>query len=160
MDLHTMKKVRILSTLALAALLSTACTPTVATRGNIVEDYRMAEIVPGVSTRTSVLQSLGSPTTQAPFDDTVWYYIGQTTEKRGIFDPKVIDKKVVVVAFTQDGVVESIDKINSDEIDLAVVRRKTPTSGNEISVLQQLLGNVGRFNKPKESAANTAGGNR
>lgn len=155
-----MKKVRILSTLALAALLGTACTPTVATRGNIVEDYRMAEIVPGVSTRTSVLQSLGSPTTQAPFDDTVWYYIGQTTEKRGIFDPKVIDKKVVVVAFTQDGVVESIDKINSDEIDLAVVRRKTPTSGNEISVLQQLLGNVGRFNKPKESAANTAGGNR
>jgi outer membrane protein assembly factor BamE (lipoprotein component of BamABCDE complex) len=155
-----MKNVRTLSILAFAALLGTACTPTVATRGNIVEDYRMAEIVPGVSTRTTVLQSLGSPTTQSPFDDSVWYYIGQTTEKRGIFDPKVVDKKVVVVAFTPDGVVETMEEINSDEIDLALVRRKTPTTGNEISVMQQLLGNVGRFNKPRESAAATAGGNR
>lgn len=155
-----MKNVRTLSILALAALLGTACTPTVATRGNIVEDYRMAEIVPGVSTRTSVLQSLGSPTTQAPFDESIWYYIGQKTEKRGIFDPKVVEEKVVVVAFTPDGIVETINEVDADQINVAVVRRKTPTSGNEISVLQQLLGNVGRFNKPRENAANTAGGNR
>lgn len=144
--------------LACAAL--GACTPVQATRGNIVEDYRLAEIVPGVSTRTSVLQSMGSPTTVAPFDDNVWYYIGQKTEKRGIFDPKVVDKKVIVVAFNPDGVVQTIDKVNADQIDVPRVRRKTPTSGNEITVMQQLLGNVGRFNKPAGSAVDTAGGNR
>ncbi len=144
-----------------AALVSaSACTPTQATRGNIVEDYRMAEVVPGVSTRTNVLQSLGSPTTQAPFDENVWYYIGQKTEKRGIFDPKVVDKKVVVVAFNQDGIVDTIEEIKADQIDVPTVRRKTPTSGNEITVLQQLIGNVGRFNKEKESAISTSGGNR
>jgi len=146
----------------LIALLSSgliaACTPTQATRGNIVEDYRLAEIVPGVSTRTNVLQSLGSPTTQAPFDENVWYYIGQKTEKVGIFDPKVVDKKVVVVAFNPDGVVEAVDKVDADMIDVPRVRRKTPTSGNEITVMEQLLGNVGRFNKGKENAASTAGG--
>lgn len=157
-----MKIVKILSLLAaLAAPVAvSACTPTTATRGNIVEDYRLSEVIPGVSTRTTVLQSLGSPTTQAPFDENVWYYIGQKTEKRGIFDPKVVDKKVVVVAFNADGIVQTVDQVNADEIDVAVVRRKTPTSGNEITVLQQLLGNVGRFNKPKESAASTAGGGR
>lgn len=145
-------------TLSCAAM--AACTPTQATRGNIVEDYRMAEIVPGVSTRTSVLQSLGSPTTQAPFDDNVWYYIGQKTEKTGIFDPKVVDKKIVVVAFNNEGIVQTIDKVDADQIDVPHVRRKTPTSGNEMTVMQQLLGNVGRFNTPQSSAVDTAGGNR
>ncbi len=144
--------------IALFALtLTAACTPMEATRGNIVEDYRMAEIIPGVSSRTNVLQSLGSPTTVSPFDETVWYYIGQKTEKRGIFDPKVVDKKVVVVAFNPDGIVETIDKIDADMIDVPHVRRKTPTSGNEITVMEQLIGNVGRFNKPKESAVGAAG---
>ena len=151
---------RVFLCLILTCAAITACTPTQATRGNIVEDYRIAEIVPGVSTRTSVLQSLGSPTTEAPFDENVWYYIGQKTEKTGIFDPKVVDKKIVVVAFNPDGVVQTIEKVNADQIDVPHVRRKTPTSGNEITVLQQLLGNVGRFNKPESSATDTAGGNR
>ncbi len=142
-----------------ALLLAAACTPTQATRGNIVEDYRMAEIIPGVSSRTNVLQSLGSPTTVAPFDDNVWYYIGQKTEKRGIFDPKVVEKKTVVVAFNKDGIVQSIDNVDADLIDVPHVRRKTPTSGNDITVMEQLIGNVGRFNKSKESAV-SASGNR
>ncbi|PZQ44705.1 MAG: outer membrane protein assembly factor BamE [Micavibrio aeruginosavorus] len=146
--------------LALAALAGTACTPTEATRGNIVEDYRIAEITPGVSTRNNVLKSLGSPSTQAPFDENVWYYIGQKTEQTGIFDPKVVDKKIVVVAFNQDGIVQSIDKVNADEIDVPRVRRKTPTSGNEITVLEQLIGNVGRFNKGKTSAVDASTGGR
>jgi outer membrane protein assembly factor BamE (lipoprotein component of BamABCDE complex) len=146
--------------LILACALLSACTPTQATRGNIVEDYRMAEIVPGVSTRTSVLQSMGSPTTKAPFDEDIWYYIGQKTEKTGIFDPKVVDKKIVVVAFTPDGIVDTIERIDADQIDVPTVRRKTATSGNEVTILQQLLGNVGRFNTPKGSAANTATGGR
>lgn len=144
----------------LTVLMIAGCTPMEATRGNIVEDYRMAEIVPGVSTRTNVLKSLGSPTTQAPFDENVWYYIGQKTEKRGIFDPKVVDKKIVVVAFNNEGIVDDIQTVNADQVDISPVRRKTPTSGNEITVMQQLIGNVGRFNAPKQSAATTATGGR
>lgn len=140
-----------------ALLLASACTPTQATRGNIVEDYRMAEIIPGVSSRTNVLQSLGSPTTVSPFDDNVWYYIGQKTEKRGIFDPKVVDKKTVVVAFNADGIVDTIENVDAELIDVPHVRRKTPTSGNDITVMEQLIGNVGRFNKAKGSAVDASG---
>lgn len=66
---------RYLSLLALTAALGLAlpaCTPTQAARGNMVEDYRLSEVVPGISTKTNVLKSLGSPTTIAPFDDNVW----------------------------------------------------------------------------------------
>lgn len=153
-------KITLVFTALIASLAFTACTPMKATRGNIVEDYRLAEVVPGVSSRTNVLKSLGSPTTQAPFDENVWYYLGQKTEKRGIFDPKVVEDKVVVVAFREDGIVDTIEEVQADQINVPRVRRKTPTSGNEITVMEQLLGNVGRFNKSGGSAVDTAGGNR
>ncbi len=59
-----------------------------------------------------------------------------------------------------DGVVDTIERIDAPGVDVPHVRRKTPTSGNEITVMEQLIGNVGRFNKQKESATTTAGGNR
>ncbi len=144
--------------LGITALALCACTPTSATRGNMVEDYRMADLQPGVSTRSDVLKALGSPTTQAPFDDNVWYYLGQETEKTGIFDPKVVDEKVVVVAFSKDGILQQIDNVDNNRVDIPVVRRKTPTGGHDITIMQQLLGNLGRFNKPEGNAAETAGG--
>lgn len=136
--------------LSLVSLMITACSPTQATRGNIVEDYRLAEITPGVSTRQNVLTSLGSPTTQAPFDDTIWYYIGQKTEKTGIFDPKVVEEKIVVVAFDEAGIVQTAEVVDAQRIDIPRVREKTPTGGNEVSAVQQILGNIGKFNKPIE----------
>lgn len=153
-----MKNVRHLTVLLGSIAVISACTPTQTTRGNTVEDYRLAEVVPGVSTKSNVLQSLGSPTTQAPFDDNVWYYISQKTEKRGFMDPKIVDEKIVVVAFDEDGVVQIAQQVDADRLDVPRVRRKTPTGGNEVTVLQQLLGNVGRFNRPESNAASTAGG--
>ena len=150
-----------LVTLSISALiLTSACTPTQTTRGNMIEDFRLSEITQGISTQTNVLKSLGSPTTKAPFDDKVWYYIGQKMEKKGIFDPQVKEEQVVVVAFNDKGIVETIQRVDADRLEVPRVRRKTPTSGNDITVLEQVLGNVGRFNKNAGSAADTAGGNR
>ena len=157
MDLHKMKHIKRIITILTLSLILAACTPTQATHGNLVEDYRMAEVVPGVSTRTNVLKSLGSPTTTAPFDDNVWYYISQKTEKRGIFDPEVVEEKVVVVAFNEEGIVQTISPIDANRVDVPRVRRKTPTGGNEVTFMEQLLGNIGKFNRPAESAARTGG---
>lgn len=136
--------------LVFLSLMAGACTPTQAVRGNIVEDYRLSEITPGISTRQNVLKSLGSPTTQAPFDDNVWYYIGQKTEKTGIFDPKVTEEKIVVVAFDEQGIVQQAQVVDADRINVPRVRDKTPTGGNDITPLQQMMGNLGKFNKPAQ----------
>ena len=150
---------RTLPLILASGFLISACTPTQSNRGNMVEDFRMAEVTLGISTKTNVLKSLGSPTTIAPFDDNVWYYIGQKMEKRGIFDPKVVDEKVVVVAFDAEGIVQTMEEIDTARIDIPKSREKTPTGGNDVSFVEQLLGNVGRFNRPEGSAAGTAGGN-
>ena len=129
------------------SLTAAACTPTVNMRGNLVDNYKLAKIQKGVDTRTDVLQKIGSPTTVAPFDDSVWYYLGQTTEKRGIFDDQVISERTLVVTFTPDGIVQDIKDVKGKRQDIPYVDRATPTSGNETTVMQQMLGNLGKFNK-------------
>ncbi|HNQ92102.1 MAG TPA: outer membrane protein assembly factor BamE [Alphaproteobacteria bacterium] len=148
----------VLSLLILIAGLS-ACTPQVATRGNLLEDYQMKEILPGIDGKDEVMRKIGSPTTVAPFDDNVWYYMGQRTEKKGILDPKITQERIVVVSFdATDGKVDNVVERKDGREDVPIVQRKTPTSGNEFTFIQQMLGNVGKFNKAPESAARTAGG--
>jgi outer membrane protein assembly factor BamE (lipoprotein component of BamABCDE complex) len=138
----------IFATLALIATLfvTSACTPTLAQRGNMLEDHQVAEVTVGESTRSDVLRNLGSPTTQSTFNSNVWYYIGQETEKRGILDPEVIEERIFLVAFTDEGVLETLEEVDRERMNIPYVRKKTKTYGNETGVLQQFLGNLGKFN--------------
>lgn len=143
-----MKKTILIAT---AVLGLSACTPSTAVRGNLVEDFRLAEVKAGIDTQGDVMRKLGSPTTTAPFNDKVWYYLGQEMEKRGILDPDVKKERIVVVMFDDQGIVDSVQDLDSRRLDVPYVREKTPTTGNEITVMQQLLGNVGKFNKAGEA---------
>lgn len=137
----------IIATALVTLSLAAACTPTVNVRGSMIEDHKLAQVKAGVDNRTDVLRKMGSPTTIAPFDDTVWYYLHQTTEKRGIFDDQVVDERIVVVMFDQDGVVQQVKDVDSKRQDIPYVERETATSGNELTFMQQMLGNLGKFNK-------------
>jgi outer membrane protein assembly factor BamE (lipoprotein component of BamABCDE complex) len=141
-------------------LFMNACTPTKSARGNMVEDFRMAELTPGISTRQNVLQSLGSPTVTAPFDPNTWYYIGQQMEKKGVFDPEVTEERIIVASFDEAGILQNLQESDTDRVDVPISDRITPTGGNEVTAIEQIIGNIGRFNRSgaSESATTTAGG--
>ena len=155
-----MASMKILALSLFSLFLLGACTPTQSVRGNMVEDFRMEDITVGISSQTNVLKSLGSPTTKAAFDDNVWYYIGQKMEKKGIFDPEVIEERVIVAAFDEKGILQQLEEIDANRVNVPKSRDKTYTGGNDVSVVEQLLGNVGRFNSGggDGNAARTAGG--
>ncbi len=135
---------------AAALLAVSACAPVSATRGNYVETPDLEQVQPGRHTRSDVIRLIGSPTTVAPFDDNVWYYLGQQKEKRGVLDPEIKDERVIVVAFDETGLVESVRERDGDRIDIPVSDRATPTHGNDLTIMQQFLGNLGRFNPQEE----------
>lgn len=140
------------------SLSASACTPVVAQRGNMVEDFQLEQVTPMESTRSDVLRSLGSPTTKSTFDPNVWYYIGQETHKRGIFDPEIVEERILLVAFNEEGYVEAIEDVDRERLNIPYVRDKTPTHGNEVTAVQQFLGNLGKFNPNQRGSSATTGG--
>ena len=107
------------------------------------------QVTEGVDTRSDVIKKLGSPTTVSPFDDTVWFYLGQKTKKVGIFDPEVVDERVVLVKYDKEfETVQTIMEVEQDRMDIPLADDKTKTGGNDPSIAQELLGNLGRFNRP------------
>lgn len=131
---------------AFLGLAVSACSPSVATRGNLTDPDRLAEIKAGETRRDDVAGILGTPTSVGTFDPNVWYYIGQKTEKIAFFQPSVLERRVVIVHFDDAGVVSEVKQLDeSNAQDIEVVDRTTPTAGREMGFLEQMLGNVGRF---------------
>lgn len=136
------------------------CAPTIDTRGNLLETYQLQEIIPGQDTKENVTAKIGSPTTVSPFDQNIWYYMGQRTAKTAMLDPKIKRERIIVVSFANDGYVDKVVERRDGRQDVPIVARKTPTTGNDFTIMQQLMGNLGRFNAPKQSASQTATGGK
>lgn len=124
-----------------------ACSPRVSARGNLPTAEQLSEIKPGVSDKASVTRALGSPSSIASFDDTTWYYISQKSEEIAFFKPEARDPEVVAVIFDKDGIVKDVQKRSSKSPrDIEPVARTTPAPGKELSFIEQLIGNFGKFN--------------
>jgi outer membrane protein assembly factor BamE (lipoprotein component of BamABCDE complex) len=135
-----------------------ACAADINQRGNLPESDRITEIHPGTTTRDQVTKILGSPSSTGTFDPNSWYYISRKTKQVAFLDPDVIDQQVYIVNFDPNGVVKSVDhKGLKDARAVTPAPGATPAPGRELTFLEQLLGNIGRFNK-SSSGTDTATG--
>ena len=126
-----------------------ACTPIVATHGNMLSDADIAQIQPTTSTRADVTAKWGPPSSSSSFDPNTWYYIGQTLSHKGVFDTKVDKSEIIKVTFNADDTVASVTVVDpalAHNVDIE--DRKTPTAGKEFTAVQQIIGNIGKFNAP------------
>ena len=131
-------------------------------RGNRVDPERLGQLVVGTATRADAITVLGSPTAKASFDDNTWIYISEMTKPAIGATNTVRDQAAVVLTFDSKGVLRKTDsKGFKDGYDVAMAAGATPSPGNETTFLQELLGNIGRFNAATGAGAgNTAAPNR
>jgi len=123
-----------------------ACAPVINTRGQQPDPDVLAKIEPGSTSQRDVKRALGTPSTQGVFRENVWYYMSERTERTAFFAPELLERKIIAVVFDKVGVVEDIvTYTENDKQEIALVARITPTAGNELSIIQQLFGNIGRF---------------
>lgn len=131
-----------------------ACTPTVDIHGEIPAPELLAQVKIGESTEEQVQQILGSPSSTTAWGNQVWHYIYERTETLSFFTPRVKDYQEVTIAFDDSGKVLDIKRLGKKALkNVVMVTRETPTAGKEMTVIEQLLGNVGKFAKDKESSA-------
>lgn len=129
-----------------------ACVASVDQRGNLPEPEKVAQIQPGSTTRDQVVKILGTPSSTGVFNDKSWYYISRKTKRVAFLDPDVLDQQVYVVNFDGRGVVNSVDhKDLKDGRDIQPAPGATPAPGRELTFVEQILGNIGRFNRGASS---------
>ena len=127
-------------------------------RGNNVQAYQLDQLVVGTSTRADASSLLGTPTTKATFDDDTWIYVGEVTRPVIAGTQGIRSQDVVVLRFDKDGVLRGIEhKTKADAQPVEVVSRTTPSPGSEASFMQQLLGNVGKFNAAGSGFSSSGG---
>lgn len=135
--------------IALAALLA-GCSKGVPLIGSISETTHHGyllpqsalEQVPVGSSRDQVLIALGSPSTTAQFGGEVFYYVSQTRVRPVAFmDARIVDQRVIAVYFDERARVSRIaDYGLQDGRVFDFISRTTPTGGEDINFLTQLLG--------------------
>jgi outer membrane protein assembly factor BamE (lipoprotein component of BamABCDE complex) len=154
------RAVSIRNLVSIFATVSTAvaiagCATDVEQRGNLPAQDKITEIHPGTTTKDEVTKILGSPSSTSVFNDKTWYYISRRTGQFAFFDPSVLDQQVYVITFDDQGVVQTMrHKSLDDGREITPVARATPAPGRELSFLEQVVGNLGKFN----SSAGSTGG--
>jgi outer membrane protein assembly factor BamE (lipoprotein component of BamABCDE complex) len=146
------------ATLALLTACAPLIKPVIDHRGYVPDEAQLSAIQPGQDTKTSIAGQLGTPSAEANFDGDTWYYISTEQKSFLFYRPKITKEEVVAIRFDENNVVSEINRYGlEDHRVVNYVKRETPTKGKELSILQQLLGNVGRIGT--EADAETPRGN-
>lgn len=136
----------LLACIAWIPFLLTSCQQSIQVHGHLPEPEDLALVEPGVHTRNDVAQLLGSPSTMSTFSDRTWYYIGSKQESLAFLDPEILEQNVFAVSFDDTGLVQDTRFYSKvDGRTITPVERVTPAEGRELTILQQLFGNFGRF---------------
>jgi outer membrane protein assembly factor BamE (lipoprotein component of BamABCDE complex) len=135
----------------LAALAAAGCEPTISTHGHQIDPTVLAQIEPGTTSREEVTRLIGSPSTTGTFDGESWFYVSQRNETTSFYQADVTQQDVVRVDFDANGIVKDV-RNHGLELAQAVTPdpNRTRTLGNELTVVQQFIGNIGRFNSTPE----------
>jgi outer membrane protein assembly factor BamE (lipoprotein component of BamABCDE complex) len=143
--------------MCVAGLLVTSmvgCSDTIDPRGNAPLPDALAQIQPGRVTRSDVVALIGTPATASLFGDDHWYYISSHFQTIAFYSPEELDRQVIVIDFDKSGTVTAVRRLGlEDGKDVAMVPRATPAPGKELSLLEQLIGNVGKFGSPEKDKA-------
>ena len=146
-----LRKITLAAVLGLGLAALGACSPIIQQEGNVPDPDQVVQINPGVDDKNRVTQLLGSPSTISAFQDRTWYYISRRTEQTAFLDPKVVEQEVLAISFNDSNIVDDMKVYGLENGRMIDMNQKvTPTYGNDLTLMQQLLGNLGRFNNPNK----------
>jgi len=129
--------------------LMTGCETQVDSRGNSPDPQLVMSIKPGVHKRHDVERRLGAPSTITAFDNEAWYYISGRVTSVAFLKPKLIKRKILIIKFDKNGIVQKINELDTTkQKEIPFVKRETPTKGKELTFIQQIIGNVGKYSNP------------
>ena len=137
---------RALALMVAGVVFLASCAAVYQNHGYVPTDEELALIEVGSDNRETVEATLGRPSSQGLLNDVGWFYVQSRWKHFGAMQPKEIDRQVVSITFTEDGVVENIERFGLEKGQVvAISRRVTDSTIKGMGFLKQLLGNIGRL---------------
>jgi outer membrane protein assembly factor BamE (lipoprotein component of BamABCDE complex) len=131
--------------LALAAA-APACAPVVNNRGYIFDDRLIETLQKGLSSVDTVRTTFGSPTTRTTLNGQSFYYVYSRFVTESYRAPEEVERKVLAIHFNKSNRLDDYALYSlKDGIIIPIIARTTQTQGRELTVLEQLFGNLGRL---------------
>lgn len=142
-----MKKLFVVLSLIAMLPLQTACIKNKENIGYTFDENTVERIRIGQSRTDYVRNVLGSPSAQSSYGTPVWYYISTEQEHIAFLNPSIKEQKILAITFNDKDIVSDMTYYSSENAkDISFSRDSVPTEGHDMNMLQQLLGNIGRFN--------------
>lgn len=135
----------LISPLLLLALVG--CSPMQRFHGYAPDETQLAEIEVGRDTRESVAEKVGRPGMSGVMEGSAWYYVQSDWVERGWRAPVEVNREVVAITFDGADRVANIERFGLEDGEVVpLTRRVTSTGPTGMTLLRQLLGNIGQFN--------------
>ncbi|MCU0900156.1 MAG: outer membrane protein assembly factor BamE [Cypionkella sp.] len=129
------------------AFVVTACASIYRNHGYVPAEEDLAQLVVGQDTRETAAPKVGRPSASGLLNDTGWYYVQSRFEQRGAFAPREIDRQVVALTFSEQGVLQNVERFGIERGQIVPLsRRVTEPNIRGMGVLRQLFSNFGRLN--------------
>ena len=131
----------------LVALSVSGCTAQYRDHGYLPDEVDLEQVVVGVDNRTTVQEVLGSPLGSGVMEDGAMFYISTRVKHYAFYEPKVVEREMLVVSFDAEDQVENIEKFGLEDGRVVTLSRRVttgPVKGPKF--LKQILGNLGNFN--------------
>lgn len=123
-----------------------ACAPVIDNRGYIFDDRQIETLEKGVTRMETVRDTFGSPSTVTSMNGDAYYYIYSRFVTESYRAPEEVERKVLAIYFDGSKRISDFAVYGlEDGIIVPIVARTTLTQGQELSVIAQLFGNLGRF---------------
>ncbi len=147
----------LLAALLLGVAPISGCGAQIDRHGHVFIDVDLDQIQPGM-TKEEVKTVLGSPDTKSTIGGDAFYYISTTTKTIAFLKPREIDRQVVAVYF--DGT-ETVRKVAhygmKDGIVVDYYSGETPARGKDVSLLEQIFGNIANRSMFKDQRGGGSG---
>jgi len=132
---------------AAVAVALAGCTPQFQNHGYVPPQEDLDKLKVGVDTRETVAAAVGVPASSGVLNESGFYYVKHRKRTIGPLAPRVIDRQVVAISFTERGVVSNIERFGLERGRVVPLERRVTSSAvSNKTFLRQLLGNIGRFN--------------
>jgi outer membrane protein assembly factor BamE (lipoprotein component of BamABCDE complex) len=132
---------------ATLAVTMAACAVTETRHGHLLPKGVAEELSGADVTQARVIELLGTPSTISAFDRDKWFYVSEVTQHFAFFKPDVVAREVLILEFDRTQTLKRVATLSEEDgQEVTLVSRETTTEGNKISIMEQLLGNIGKFN--------------